>query len=202
MDAVATYECEDALEGVVKSFGLEQHYQERMLTQRNAFTMMLRGTASDMTAKLELSSELHLGLQLIREWWDEVVGFDIFGKEKKEKIPGISSKKMMRFCYEFLQLPKKFAGRGADKRLTANKEAMQEWEETCDPIYRPLLAVVRHYRSMLVFKSTFADQGLDHDNRWRCTNNAGLANTFRWTTSEDAFGFGTNLQNIPKGDER
>jgi len=205
MDAVATYECNTVLEAVVSGFKLLPQYRERLLTQRNALTMMLRGVNSDMTAKLELSSELHIGLGQLRKWWDEVVGYDIFGADKKkkpEKIPGISSKKAMKLCYEVFDLPKKFAGIKSKRRLTANKEAMQEWEETCDPIIRPLLAAIRHYRSMLVFKSTFADQPLDHDNRWRCTNNAGLADTFRWTTSEDAFGFGTNLQNIPKGDER
>jgi hypothetical protein len=202
MDAVATYECHGELAKVVAGFKLQSQYQERLTTQKNAFKMMLRGVNSDMTAKLELSSELHIGLSYIRDWWNEVVGYDIFGAKKTEKIPGISPKKVMSFCYDVLNLPKKFSGTKTKRRLTADKEALKEWEETCDPIFRPLLAVIRHYRSMLVFKSTFADQALDADNRWRCTNSAGLASTFRWTTSEDAFGFGTNLQNIPKGDER
>jgi hypothetical protein len=152
---------------------------------------------------LQLSSDLDISLAHIRKWWDDVVGYDIFGKDKKHgKIPGVSSKKFKTFCYDVLKLPHKFAGSKGNKKLTANKEACQEWEETCDVIFRPLLAAVRHYRSMLVFKSTFADQELDYDRRWRCTNNAGLMVTFRWSTSEDAFGYGTNLQNIPKGDER
>ncbi len=205
MDAVATFECHRELKKVLDNFKLNTQYQERLLTQRNAFTMMLRGVNSDMQAKLELSSELAQGLAHLRKWWDEVVGFNIFGADKKktpEKIPGISSQKAMKLCYEIFDLPKKFAGTKTKRRLTADKNAMQEWEETCEPVVRPLLAAIRHYRSMLVFKSTFADQALDHDNRWRCTNNAGHAVTFRWTTSEDAFGFGTNLQNIPKGDDR
>lgn len=204
MDAVATFECHAVLQKVLTGFNLLPQYQERLLTQRNAFTMMLRGVTSDMTAKLELSSELHMALAQLRLWWNEIVGFDIFGtdKKKQEKIPGISSKKAMKLCYDIFDLPKKYAGTKQARKLTANKEAMQEWEETCDPVVRPLLAAIRHYRSMLVFKSTFADQPLDHDARWRCTYNAGLANTFRWTSSEDAFNFGTNLANIPKGDER
>lgn len=202
IDAVATYESSMVLENVVRGFGLEAQYQERLLTQRNAFTMMLRGTNSDMEAKLKLGSELGIGLAHMREWWDYVVGYNIFGKQKGDKTPGVSAPAFKKFVYELLKLPNKYTGKGAERRLTANKEACEEWEESCDPIYRPLLAFVRHYRSMLVFKSTFADQALDFDNRWRCTNNAGHANTFRWTTSEDAFGFGTNLQNIPKGDKR
>lgn len=202
VDAVATHESSGVLRRILTEFSLLPQYEERLLTQRNALVMMLRGVASDMNAKLELGSELGIGLAHLRQWWNEVVGFDIFGKEKRDKVPGISSKKAMKLCYEILDLPKKYAGKKSERKLTANKEAMQEWEETCDPIIRPLLATIRHYRSMLVFKSTFADQALDYDGRWRCTNNAGLADTFRWTTSEDAFGFGTNLQNIPKGDER
>lgn len=204
MDAVATFECHGVLRKVLTDFKLLPQYQERLLTQRNSFTMMLRGVNSDMNAKLELSGELHIGLAQLRHWWQEVVGYDIFGADKKknEKIPGVSSKKAMKLCYDIFDLPKKYAGTKGNRKLTANKEAMSEWEESCDPIVRPLLAAIRHYRSMLVFKSTFADQPLDHDNRWRCTYNSGLANTFRWTSSEDAFGFGTNLANIPKGDER
>jgi hypothetical protein len=68
-------------------------------------------------------------------------------------------------------------------------------------LYRPLLTLIVTYRSLQVYLNTFALAPVDPDGRFRCTINVAGPNTFRWSTSEDAFGFGTNMQNLPKGDE-
>jgi DNA polymerase I-like protein with 3'-5' exonuclease and polymerase domains len=57
-------------------------------------------------------------------------------------------------------------------------------------------------RSVSVFKSTFIDAELEPDGRMKCSFNTAGTETFRWSSSANAFWRGTNLQNIPKGEER
>ena len=195
-DAVATYESHFALVKVLDYFKLQDQYREKMLVAYYAFDMMLRGVNSNMKAKLELSSELGFAIAKYREWLLKVIGYDVFGPK------AVSPKKMMHLAYEVLKLPPKFVKTKEGRRKTANKDAIAEWLETCEPVFRPILHVIEDVRSMQVFKSTFADQELDWDNRFRCSNNVAGAHTMRWSTSEDAFNYGGNLQNIPKGDDR
>ncbi|HNA84888.1 MAG TPA: hypothetical protein PLB04_04945, partial [Nitrospira sp.] len=57
-------------------------------------------------------------------------------------------------------------------------------------------------RSLGVFLSTFCLMALDSDGRMRCSFNVCGTETMRFSSSENAFGNGGNLQNIPKGDEK
>jgi len=70
-----------------------------------------------------------------------------------------------------------------------------------EPIIKPLTDLISETRSVGVFLSTFIQMPLDHDKRMRCSFNVGGTETFRFSSSGDAFGSGGNLQNIPKGNE-
>ncbi len=59
---------------------------------------------------------------------------------------------------------------------------------------------MQRYRSTGVFLSTFIQAPLDHDRRIRSSYNPVGTETLRFSSRADAFGFGTNLQNIPKGE--
>jgi DNA polymerase-1 len=52
-------------------------------------------------------------------------------------------------------------------------------------------------RSIGVFLSTFINAELDSDGRMRCSFSIAGPTTFRFSSSENAFGSGMNLQNIP-----
>ena len=69
------------------------------------------------------------------------------------------------------------------------------------PLLLPLLRNIARYRSVAVFKSTFIDMLTSFDGRMRTSYNIAGTETFRWSSSEDAFGSGGNLQNVPKGDK-
>lgn len=70
-----------------------------------------------------------------------------------------------------------------------------------EPLLRPLCSIIQEYRSLGVFLSTFIRAELDIDQRMRCSYNPTGTETYRLNSSTNAFGCGTNLQNIPKGDE-
>ena len=63
-------------------------------------------------------------------------------------------------------------------------------------------AYFAQHRSLGVFLSTFCLMPLDTDGRMRCSFNVCGTETMRFSSSENAFGTGGNLQNIPKGEEK
>jgi DNA polymerase I-like protein with 3'-5' exonuclease and polymerase domains len=84
--------------------------------------------------------------------------------------------------------------------LTFGKEALGTLRNK-HPEFARLFDALGDFRSIRVFKNTFVDAPLDIDDRMRCSYNAAGTETFRFNSSENAFGSGTNLQNIPKGNE-
>jgi DNA polymerase-1 len=99
-------------------------------------------------------------------------------------------------------------------RVLAQKEVLSRKTRspTCDdaalerissrePLLLPLCNVIRELRSLGVFRSTFLEAPVDYDERMRCSFNIAGTETYRFSSSENAFGSGMNLQNIPSGDE-
>lgn len=64
----------------------------------------------------------------------------------------------------------------------------------------PVIDAMAQLRSINVFISHFLEVPLGPDGRIRTSFNVGGTDTFRWSSSANPFGEGTNLQNIPKGD--
>lgn len=193
-DACATYEANEHLDETVKAFRLEKQLDFQMKTAHIAFDMMLRGIAIDLDRKQKLHENLEQQLEDQLTFIKKVTGIS---------IEPSSPKQVQSFCYDVLRLPpvyKTDKKRGI-RRLTADKEAIDEWIDSCEPLYRPVLQAIADYRSLRVYDSTFAQAPLDHDGRFRCSINVAGPETFRWSTSEDAFGFGTNMQNIPRPEE-
>lgn len=68
-----------------------------------------------------------------------------------------------------------------------------------EPLLRPLIRRILEYRSLGVFLGTFVNAPLDSDGRIRCSFNIAGTETYRFSSSKNAFGSGLNLQNIPSG---
>jgi DNA polymerase-1 len=82
--------------------------------------------------------------------------------------------------------------------VSCDAEALGKLAER-EPLLLPLTRKISEIRSLGVFYSTFVMAPPDIDDRMRCSFNIAGAETFRFSSSEDAFGSGMNLQNIPKG---
>jgi DNA polymerase I-like protein with 3'-5' exonuclease and polymerase domains len=70
-----------------------------------------------------------------------------------------------------------------------------------EPLLRPLVDKIEEYRSIGVFLSNFLADKRDKDGRLRSAFNIGGTYTFRFSSNENAFGSGLNLQNIPGEDK-
>lgn len=85
-------------------------------------------------------------------------------------------------------------------RPTFGKEGLSILKQR-HPEFIRLFNALQDYRSLGVFYNTFVKAPLDYDRRMRCMFNTSGTETFRWSSSANAFGRGTNLQNIPQGTE-
>jgi DNA polymerase I-like protein with 3'-5' exonuclease and polymerase domains len=191
-DACVTFEANEKLDDTIRAFNLEQQLKFQMATAEIAFDMMLRGILINRDYKQELSDTLIRIMQDQLSFIHEITGVN---------LEPSSPKQVQSFCYDVLKLPPKYKEvKGQPRRLTADKEAIEEWLDSCEPLFRPLLQAIVDYRSLQVYNSTFALSPLDTDGRFRCSINIAGPETFRWSTSEDAFGYGTNMQNTPRAE--
>jgi DNA polymerase-1 len=86
------------------------------------------------------------------------------------------------------------------KGLTVDDAALEKIGQR-EPLLLPLLDRIAELRSLGVFRSTFLEAPTDIDDRMRCSFNIPGTATYRFSSSQNAFDSGMNLQNLPVGDE-
>jgi DNA polymerase I-like protein with 3'-5' exonuclease and polymerase domains/uracil-DNA glycosylase len=155
--------------------------------------MMLRGVRSDDISRERMRCELTTRIAEIQAEIDEVTG---------QPLNIRSSKQMTEFFYGTLaQTPilRRNPG-GGPGTPTCDDEALLKIASR-EPALRALVGRIQSLRSAGVFLSTFVQMPRDIDGRLRCSYNVAGTKTYRFSSSENAFGSGGNLQNIPEGDE-
>lgn len=127
--------------------------------------------------------------------------FDMLG----HPINPRSSLQMQKLFYTDLQQTPIMtrAKKGAPAHVTCNDEALQKLAER-EPLLRPIINCISDIRTLEIFLGNFILAPLDIDGRMRCSYNIGgsesgksAPKTYRLSSSKNAFGSGTNLQNIP-----
>jgi len=157
---------------------------------------MQRGVLIDQQRRKDLIAEVEEQLHHREQFL-----LDILGHELNPRSP----KKMMAFFYNDLKLPIQYtrAKKGAPAKPTLNDDALMKLARI-EPIAKPLINAIADIRTLGQFLSNFLRKPLDVDGRMRCSYNIGgsesgksAPKTYRLSSSENAFGSGTNLQNIP-----
>lgn len=120
----------------------------------------------------------------------------LVGHELNPKSP----KQLLDFFYKDLGIPG-ILSLGAEPSLTTNSPALALIAER-EPLLRPICLLIVELRSIGVFLSTFIDAKLDTDGRMRCSFSIAGPTTYRFSSSENAFGSGMNLQNIPVAEKQ
>lgn len=105
-----------------------------------------------------------------------------------------SPAQLVKFFYHDLGLPVIRALQS--ESITTNSPAMSEIANR-EPALKKLCQTIVELRSIGVFLGTFINAELDSDARMRCSFAIAGPTTFRFSSSENAFGSGMNLQNIP-----
>ena len=195
-DCCVTYEIDDSQQAAIDAWSetwpklREVHdFQQSMFYP--VLDTMNRGLRVNHGSKARLSSELADAITERQNWITEALGSPLNIK---------SPKQMQDTFYRLLAQPevKKRSKSGAS--VTTDDSALEKIS-TREPLLKPLCDTIRELRSLNVFRSTFIEAPVDIDERMRCSFNIAGTETYRFSSSENAFGSGLNLQNLPKGNE-
>lgn len=186
-DGVITYEVDEVEAQNVAAMGLQvQHdFQQKLFWP--VLKTMNRGIRVDKERRSTFAMELFDAIAERQQWLIDVLGFQVNIK---------SPAQMQQLFYEVLNQKPVLARK--TKRPTCNDEALVTIAER-EPLLRPIIKKIQELRSLSVFLSTFVAAPLDIDGRIRCSFNIGGTETYRFSSSKNAFGTGLNLQNIPAG---
>ena len=184
-DAVVTYEVCAIEQHTVRSFGKGPQNEFQQWLFWPCLNAMLKGVATDSKKRVELSAELAEAYRLRETWLESTLG---------HKLNPRSPKQMHALIYN--DFNQKIILNRKTRRPTLDDEAMQRIGER-EPLLQPLCNIIADMRTLGVFRSTFIESEMDPDGRMRCSFNPAGPETFRLSSSENAFGRGMNLQNVP-----
>lgn len=188
-DCVITYEVDDAQQPAIDAMKLREVHDFQQTLFWPVLRTMLRGIKPDVAQKGKFAETLIEEIAAREQWMIDVLG---------EPLNIKSPKQMTELFYGTLG-QREVLGRKTGNP-TCDDEALRTIAER-EPILRPLCNKISELRSLGVFLSTFINAPLDVDGRIRCSFNIGGTETYRFSSSQNAFGSGLNLQNIPKGGE-
>jgi DNA polymerase I-like protein with 3'-5' exonuclease and polymerase domains len=106
-----------------------------------------------------------------------------------------SPAQLKHLFYEVMALPPHYAIVKGEKKLSTNRESLEKLS-----VYfhaKPFISSILAIRD-LSKQVTFLTADVDEDSRLRTSYNVAGTETGRWSSSTNAFGSGTNLQNFPE----
>lgn len=185
-DAVRTFEIAEPLLRTIKHMKVENVYEHSMALYEPVLFMMLNGIAIDTQARAQMALDMTVAATQLDDWLRFVLG---------ERFNPRSTPQMRRLFYDEIGVP---AIRNRKTgQPTLGKDALEMIRDK-NPLLSPLIDRILLRRSIGVFFGTFLEAALDPDNRMRCSYNIAGTETGRFSSSENAFGRGTNLENIPR----
>jgi uracil-DNA glycosylase family 4 len=187
-DAVATFEVAEVLLELLERLKLSEQYKFQMRLWPCVLRMMLRGLRVDELRRGSVAGEIIQASTDRQQTLNEILG---------EEINVRSPKQLATLFYDVLK-QKKVLNRQT-RRPTCDEEALKLIAER-EPLLRCITEPIVDLRSLGVMMSNIIKAPLDADGRIRSAFSP-TAETYRWTSSKNAFGGGTNLQNWTKGDE-
>ena len=186
-DCVRTFECWEELQKVTVKMKNEKQYAFLMRLWQPVFKMMIRGMRMDTKKQADFLLECMQAHSVREVILHYVLGHPI--------NPG-SPKQMLQLFYNDFGF--KPVLHKKTKKPTTDDDAMKELALR-EPLVRPVTETISEMRSLGVFAGVLKTK-LDRDGRIRCSFNIGGTETLRFSSSESAFGTGTNLQNVSQGD--
>lgn len=188
-DAVITYEVDEVEQKAVDQMGLREVHDFQQSLYRPVLRTMDKGIRVDAAKRGDFAFMLLEEIAKREQWLLDVVGYPLNPK---------SPKQMQEFFYGELNF-KPILNRKT-RAPSCDDEALRTLAAR-EPLIGPVCRAMLELRSLGVFLSTFVQAPLDRDGRIRCSFNIGGTETYRFSSSQNAFGSGLNLQNIPSGDE-
>jgi DNA polymerase I-like protein with 3'-5' exonuclease and polymerase domains/uracil-DNA glycosylase len=186
-DSARTLAIHGVLTNVVKALGMEavNNFQQKLAPK--VLKSMIRGVRIDKEAQLALSMKIQGEVATREQWMTDVLGHPLNIR---------SPKQMSDFFYR--QMGQKEVINRKTKSVSCDDESLHKIALR-EPILKPLTRKIAELRSLGVFHSTFVQAATDVDGRIRTSFNVCGTETYRFSSTKNAFGSGLNMQNIPKG---
>ena len=188
-DSARTLAIHGVLANVIKALGMEavNEFQQRLAPK--VLKSMIRGVRLDKEAQVALSLKIQAEVADREQWMASVLGHELNIR---------SPKQMSDFFYR--QMGQKEVINRKTKSVSCDDEALHKIALR-EPILKPITRKIAELRSLGVFHSTFVQAATDVDGRIRTSFNVCGTETYRFSSTKNAFGSGLNMQNIPKGGE-
>lgn len=196
MDCIRTFEVCTVQRGIVTAYGQEDQMALKMRVHDLCLRMMNRGILFDKTKRGVLDSELMTAIGKLENDLITIIPQDMVSPDNG--TPWYRSDTQTRYLY-YDRLGFEIQRDRKTKQPSVGKEARQALKKIY-PEFGGLFERLRLYGSA-ENTHTVINAGLDSDDRLRCSYNPGGTETHRLSSSKTAFGRGTNLQNLSKGEE-
>lgn len=187
LDTCLTYEIWEVLQTLIDDSARQTYTFERAM-QAPLMEMMLRGFLVNQYERKRGLEELAVKWQRL----DTVLqryAFAVWGKGLNPNSP----KQLIEFFYGAMRLPEQFAAAKGVRRVSTNRESLEKLEHYWHAM--PIVAVILAMRDVAKTRSVLETE-IDPDGRMRTSYNIGGTETWRLSSSSNAMGTGTNLQNI------
>jgi DNA polymerase I-like protein with 3'-5' exonuclease and polymerase domains/uracil-DNA glycosylase len=186
-DAIATFECATEIHSVIKQLNREEQFKFQQYDLYPAVLgMMLRGVYIDRGLRGALSMEV-LGHASERE---AMINFFA-----QRPINPRSPKQLQDFVYH--EMGQKVIKNRDSGNPTTDDDALDLVGKR-EPLLRRFCGAVNEVRTLGAAINVLRSP-LDLDGYMRCSYNIAGPETFRFSSSESAYGTGTNFQNITSG---
>ncbi len=199
-DCVVTYEVAERLRPRLEGeFAAQwQFFMHRLYPA--VVWMMLWGLRRDERARNEVRMDLLQRMSELEQWFAEVWPERAIGvKNPRTAKPWWRSPKQLATLFYDVLGVKPVLNRKSG-RPTTDDDALRTVAKR-EPLLAPICERLVRYRSMGVYVNTFLEAQADPDGRIRTQLNPAGTETFRFSSTQTAFGRGANLQNIPRDDD-
>lgn len=199
-DCLRTFECATDLRSQIIRQDFEALWEIEKQKNSLALEMMRKGVKIDTSIRSKMGFDLAQEKSNINQWLSSLIPQSwmggLEGGSKKMWWESVAQQKTL--FYDILGMKEQTKRKTG--KPTIDDEALENLKVKY-PEFNRIWAALSLQRSISVFFNTFIRAELEPDGRLKCSYNTAGTETFRWSSSENAFWRGTNLQNIPKGEE-
>jgi uracil-DNA glycosylase len=195
-DCIRTFEIAERQLDLIRHLRQEPQMALKMRVNAMCVRMMNRGVRIDTKRRGALIAELNDSLNGIYEELLQIVPQELVAPDADK--PWYRSNKQKQFLF-YDQLSMRRVNNRKTGNATIGKEALlqlQKWYPEFSGLFQRLDVAGSVDNTVHVLSTP-----LDPDGRMRCSYNPGGTETHRLSSSTNAFGRGTNLQNLTKGEE-
>lgn len=195
-DCCVTFEVDEVQQKAIDAMGVRYAHDFQQSLFHPVLQTMIWGIRIDTDRQKALIKQLKAAKEENENFIEQAIGHPL----------NINSPKQVAELF-YVELGQKVYRSKATNSPTTNDEALGKIA-LAEPLCAPLVEAIKNLRSIKVFLSTFLGERnqkykkgfLDIDGRMRGSFNIAGTTTYRFSSSENAFGTGINLENIPKGD--